>query len=145
MGLVGRKDPYLGCNFMVEIEGLVAGGFNEVSGLQTEIEFYEYREGGLNEYTHKRAGPAKYPSNLVLKRGITDVRTLWNWYRQVAQGTIERKNLSVLLLDSTGQEKLRWNFENAYPVKWVGPNLKGSSSEVAAESVELAHRGLAAG
>ena len=145
MGLGGRKDPFLGYNFAVEIEGLVAGGFSEVSGLQTEIEVQEYREGGVNEYIHKRAGPAKYPSNLVLKRGITDVRTLWNWYWDVAQGKIERKNVSVLLMDSAGQEKLRWNFEKAYPVKWVGPDLKGTTSEVAVETLELAHHGLAKG
>jgi len=144
LGLGGRRDPYLSYNFAVEIEGLVVGGFSEVSGLQTEIEVQDYREGGVNQYVHRRAGPTKYPS-LVLKKGVTDVRTMWNWYYSVAQGIIQRKNLSVLLLDSTGQEKLRWNFEQAYPVKWVGPDLKGTSSEVAVESVELAHCGFAAG
>jgi phage tail-like protein len=145
LGLGGRQDPYLSYNFAVEIEGLLAGGFSEVSGLQTEIEVQEYREGGNNAYIHKRAGPAKYPSNLVLKKGVIDVRALWDWYWQVAQGAIQRKNVSVLLLDSTGQEKLRWNFEQAYPVKWVGPDLKATSSEVAVEAVELAHCGLAPG
>jgi phage tail-like protein len=141
-----RKDPFLGFNFAVEIEGLVAGGFSEVLGLQTEIEVQDYREGGVNEYIHKRAGPAKYPSNLVLRKGMTDARALWGWYRKVAQGKIERKNVSVVLLDSAGQEeKVRWNFGNAYPVKWVGPDLKGASSEVAVEVVELAHSGLAKG
>lgn len=144
MGLGGRRDPYLSYNFAVEIEGLVVGGFSEVSGLQTEIEVQDYREGGVNQYVHRRAGPAKYPANLVLKKGVTDVRTMWNWYYSVAQGSVQRKNLSVLLLDSAGQEKLRWNFEQAYPVKWVGPDLKGTVSEVAVESVELAHCGFAA-
>jgi phage tail-like protein len=145
MGLGGRRDPYLNYNFAVEIEGLVVGGFSEVSGLEAEIEVQEYREGGVNQYVHRRAGPAKFSSNLVLKKGVTDVRTMWNWYYSVAQGTIQRKNLSVLLMDSTGQEKLRWNFEQAYPVKWVGPDMKATTSEVAVESVELAHCGFAAG
>src|SRR5438876_479751 len=140
-----RKDPFLGYNFAVEVEGLVAGGFSEVSGLQTEIEVQEYREGGVNEYIHKRAGPAKYASNLVLRRGLTDVRTLWKWYWNVAQGKIERKNVSVLLMDSSGEERVRWNFEKAYPVKWVGPDLKGAVAEIAVETVELAHSGLAKG
>jgi len=137
-----RMDPFLGFNFAVEIEGLVAGGFSEVSGLQSEIEVQEYREGGNNEYMLKRAGPAKYSSNLILKRGITDVKTLWYWYQDVAQGIVMRQNVSVLLMDSTGQEQLRWNFANAYPVKWAGPDLKGAASEVAVESVELAHDGF---
>jgi phage tail-like protein len=137
----GRKDPFLSYNFAVEIEGLVVGGFNEVTGLQAEIEVHEYREGGLNEYMLKRAGPVKYPP-LVLKKGITDQRSLWDWYKQVMTGTIERKNVSVLLLDSTGQERLRWNFEKAYPMKWDGPNLRGNANEIAVESIELAHNGL---
>jgi len=138
-----RKDPFLSFNFAVEIEGLVAGGFSEVSGLQSEIEVQEYREGGRNEYMLKRAGPAKYPSNLTLKRGLTDVKTLWNWYRDVTGGKVERKNVSVLLMDSNGQEKVRWNFENAYPVRWVGPDLKGAAAEIAVEALELAHDGFA--
>jgi len=138
-----RKDPYLTFNFAVEIEGLVAGGFNEVSGLQAEIEVQDYREGGVNEYIHKRAGPARYPSNLTLKRGMTDTTTLWSWYCDVMQGKIVRKNVSVILMNSAGEEKKRWNFQKAYPVKWAGPGLKSSTSVVAVETLELAHDGLA--
>ena len=126
----------------MEVEGLVAGGFTEVSGLQVEIEVHEYREGGVNSFIHKRAGPAKYGSNLVLKRGMTDVKTLWQWYWDVINGRVERRNVSVLLMDRAGQEQRRWNFEQAYPVKWSGPDLKANSSEVAVESLELAHKGL---
>jgi phage tail-like protein len=141
--LGARQYPFLNFNFAVEIEGMVHAGFSEVSGLQVEIEVQEYREGGVNEFTHKRAGPTKYPSNLVLKKGITAVHELWDWYWQVTQGIIERRNLSVLLMDTTGQEQRRWNFEQAYPVKWVGPDLRASANEVAVESLEFAHKGLA--
>ena len=66
-----RNDPYLGFNFLVEIEGLVVGGFSEVTGLQIETVLETYREGGVNEFEHKLAGPTRYPSNLILKRGLT--------------------------------------------------------------------------
>jgi len=138
-----RKDPFLSFNFAVEVKGLVVGGFNEVSGLQAETEVQEYREGGVNEYIHKRAGPTKYSSNLTLKKGITDTTALWSWYCDVIQGKVERKNVSVVLMDSEGQEKRRWNFQRAYPVKWVGPGLRATASEVAVETLELAHDGLA--
>jgi len=137
-----RKDPFQKFNFAVEIEGLVAGGFQEVTGLQSEIEVSEYREGGQNEYIHKFAGPVKYSSNLVLKRGITDAKVVFGWYWDVMHGTVARKNVSVLLMDSAGQEKYRWNFEKAYPVKWVGPDFRSTASEVAVETLELAHKGL---
>ena len=137
-----RKDPFLGFHFVVEVEGLVVGGFSEVDGLQIEIEVQEYREGGLNEYMHRRAGPTKHPANLVLKKGLTDVKTLWNWYWDVVQGKVERKNISVLLLDEDGNELVRWNFEQACPVKWTGPQFRASANEVAVESVELVHHGF---
>jgi phage tail-like protein len=137
-----RTDPYGRYNFAVEIEGLVAGGFEEVTGLQSEIEVQEYREGGLNDYMHKLAGPVKYSANLVFKRGLGDQRALWSWYWDVMHGRVQRKNVSVLLLDSAGEEKRRWNFESAYPVKWVGPEFRAVASEVAVESLELVHKGL---
>jgi phage tail-like protein len=142
MAMGSRVDPYRSYNFAVEIEGLVAGGFKEVSGLEVEIEVQDYREGGVNGFIHKRAGPARYASNLVLKRGMTDNKVLWNWYWDVTQGTIQRKNVSILLMDEGGQEQVRWNFEQAYPVKWTGPGLKAAANEVAIESLELAHKGL---
>jgi phage tail-like protein len=138
-----RKDPFLGFNFAVEIEGVVTAGFSEVAGLQAEVTVHEYQEGGVNEYIHKRSGPVKYPSNLVLKRGIADATDLWSWYCDVLQGNVERKNLSVVLMNSAGEEKRRWNFQNAYPVKWVGPDMRATASEVAVETMELAHEGLA--
>jgi phage tail-like protein len=139
------KDPYLAFRFLVEIKGLPVGGFSEVSGLQAEIEVKEYQEGGQNNYIHKLAGPVRYPSNLVLKHGLTTDETLWNWYQKVMQGTIERRNGSIVLLDSAGEEKWRWNFSEAYPVKWTGPDLKANNSAVAIESIELAHHGIKKG
>jgi phage tail-like protein len=137
-----RTDPFLVFNFAVEIRGLVVGGFREVSGLQAEAEIEEYREGGVNEFIHKRAGPIRYSTNLTLRKGITDSTALWSWYCDVARGKVERKNISIVLMDSGGQEQRRWNFQRAYPVKWAGPELKALGSEVAIEAIELAHDGL---
>jgi phage tail-like protein len=141
----GRRDPYLGFNFAVEIDSMVVGGFSEVSGMEADTEVHEFREGGLNEYMHKRAGPTKYTGNLVLKRGISDAAGLWSWYADVLQGNIQRKTVSIVLLDSACEERRRWSFQRAYPVKWTGPNLRAVSAEIAVESVELAHEGLLPG
>ena len=35
-----------------------------------------------------------------------------------------------------------WNFKNAYPVKWTGPEFRADSNSIAFESVELVHEGL---
>src|SRR5262249_13379094 len=100
-----RKDPILGFRFAIEIDKVVAAGFSEVTGLQAEIETQDYREGGVNEYIHKFAGPTKYPSNLILKKGVTDDKDLWSWYCDVMNGKIKRKSVSVLLMNTSGEEK----------------------------------------
>ena len=137
-----RNDPYTGFNFLIEIEGLLVGGFTEVTGFQIETEVEDYREGGLNEYVHKLAGPTRYPSNLILKRGLTDIESLWSWHQDVANGVIERKNGSIFLLDQRLLPAMWWNFAEAYPVKWDGPELRADSNTVAVESVELVHKGI---
>jgi phage tail-like protein len=137
-----RHDPVLSFHFAVEISGLFVAGFSDVTGLQAEIEVTEYREGGVNGYIHKRAGPTKYSSNLILKKGITDNKELWSWYTAVMRGNIQRKPVDVVLMSSSGEESRRWKLVNAYPVKWNGPELKATASEVAVETLELAHEGL---
>ncbi len=133
--------PYTAFNFSVEIHGLIVGGFSEVSGLQAETETEEYHEGGLNNCVHKLPKVTKY-QNLVLKRGITNSTKLGDWYQSVIAGNFERRNCSIIVLDFTGNEKKRWDFAKAYPVKWVGPDLKGDSNTVAIETLELAHNGF---
>ena len=137
-----RNDPYAAFNFFVEIDGLITGGFTEVSGLQVETAVHEYQEGGQNEYVHKLSGPARYPSNLILKRGLTDIETFWHWHQNVIAGLIVRKNGTIYLLDHQGLPAMWWNFKEAYPVKWSGPDLRADSNAVAVETVELVHRGL---
>jgi len=73
-----RADPYQGFNFLIEVEGILVGGFTECTGLQVETETFEYREGGQNDYMHRFAGPIKYPP-LMLKHGVTLIDGLWAW------------------------------------------------------------------
>ena len=89
----------------------------------------------------KLPGLTKY-SNIVLRRGVTDDRELYDWHRRIVQGDIERKNGSVVLLDRRGQEVARWNFFRAWPSKWDGPDLNAEGSDVAIETLELAHEGV---
>jgi phage tail-like protein len=144
MPIAERKDPYLSFRFLVEIQGLIVGGFSEVSGLQAETETEEIREGGVNDYVHKLPKITKYP-NITLKRGITDSDALWNWHQDVVNGIIKRKSGFIILLDCEGNEKWRWSFERAYPVQWRGPELRADSNTVAVESIELAHNGIKKG
>ena len=137
-----RNDPFGRFNFRLEIEGVTQAGFSEVSGLSNETEVIEYREGGDKVNTaRKLPGLTKY-GNLVLKRGVTTDNSLWNWRKTVIDGAVERRSGSIILLDESRQEILRWNFFNGWPCKWEGPALKAKSNEVAIETLEIAHEGL---
>lgn len=144
MAVGTRLDPYLALNFLVEIDGLVTGGFSDVSGLDVQVELDTIREGGVNEYVHVLPAGTKYP-NIVLKRGLTDSDVLWRWYRDVCRGRVERRSGSVVLLDRTGTEKWRWTFTDAYPVRWTGPQFEAGYPQVAIETLELVHRGITRG
>ncbi|HYU81087.1 MAG TPA: phage tail protein [Vicinamibacterales bacterium] len=140
-----RNDPFTAFRFLVEIQGMIVGGFTEVTGLDMEMELEAYREGGVNAFIHQLPGAMRYPSHLVLKRGLTDADSFWRWYRDAANGDVARRNGSIILQNAKGDEVWRWNFVDAYPVRWTGPQLRASSAEIAIESLELAHRGLTKG
>ena len=136
MSVGARVDPYRNFNFLVEIDGITQAGFSDVTGFDITVEPIEYREGGQVTSARKIPGMAKY-GNITLKRGITDSAELYEWLRQVATGVIERRNGSIILLDLDGQEKLRWNFFEAWPTKWDGPDFSAKGNEVAIETLEL--------
>lgn len=143
MPVIGANlvDPYSAFNFVIEIHGLQVGGFSECMGLQVETEVHRYREGGVNEYEHVFWGPTKYPP-LVLKHGITAIDGLWNWYLDVLERKIERLSGTIHMLDKQHQPAIRWDFKEAIPTKWTGPELRADSGTIAFESIELIHRGL---
>jgi len=120
-------------------------GFSEVTGLTFETEVETFREGGVNAHEWQLAGPTKFPSRLVLKRGLADADALWSWYRDVMNGSIVRKNVTIVLLNHAGEEKWRWVFRGACPVKWSGPEFRAGTAEIAFESIELVHNGLEPG
>jgi len=134
-------EPFLTFNFAVEIEGLLVGGFTEVSGLESDIEVEDYREGGVNAFVHKLPRQTRY-ANLELRHGLTAISTLWNWYYNTSRGVVQRKNGTIMLLDTQQTPVMWWNFRNAIPVRWSGPTFNATSDEVGVESIELAHEGL---
>jgi phage tail-like protein len=133
-----RVDPYRAFNFLVEIDGITQGGFQEVSGLDASTDPVDYREGTDPAHVRKLTGLNKY-SAISLKRGITDSDELWKWRQTVIDGKTERKNGSIVLMNEAGQEKLRWNFVNAWPSKWTGPSFNATATGVAVEMLELTH------
>lgn len=134
-------DPYLNFNFLVEVGGIARAAFQEVSGLDSEIDVIEHREGGDNLTPRKFPGQAKY-SNITLKWGMTDDNQLYQWHRSAIEGEVQRKDGSIVLLDRRGQEVARWNFFKAWPSKWDGPDFNAEGNDIAIETLEMVHEGI---
>lgn len=142
-------DPFATFKFHVEVEGITEAAFSECSGLEMSTEVFEYREGGLNEYSHKFPGRTKI-SNITLKRGFATSNVLFDWYKQMEKdindpsGTgFDFRQVTITLYSSADQDrKVRWMLENAFPVKWAGPSFKTDEAAVAVETLEFAHHGI---
>ncbi len=122
---------------------LRTGGFKEVSGLEAEVEVIEYRNGD-DPITHKRAGKAKY-KNITLKRGQFSDPSVADWLKKVLAGTTDRKSGSIIYLDREGSEILRYNFFEAWPVRWKIANRDSQAIveiEFAVERIEPAGKAL---
>lgn len=142
MATGARNDPYRGFNFRLEVDGLTIASFSEASGLIAEGDPVDYREGAdMVNSVRKLAGLRKY-QNIVLKRGYTQNKELWAWYRNIANGDPDRRNGAIVLMDEAHKDVLRWNFRNAWLNKVEGPSFNATGNEVAMESVELVHEGL---
>jgi phage tail-like protein len=135
-----RQDPLRGFRYLIEMEGLVSGGFLRVKGLSREVRVESYKEGGVNEYEHKLASNVTYP-NLVLERGLA-LDDLWKWAQAAADGIVQRRNLWIRLQDEANDRAWAWEVAQAIPVKWSASDLDATSPQVVMESLELAHHGL---
>lgn len=132
------NDPFPGFLFEIRLDGVLAGGFSECSGLQLETEFQDYNEGGQNSFVHKFPTRTKQ-NNVTLKRGVVD-RSIWAWYWDLTQGKIVRRTLSIVVYQPDGTRLAIWNLNDALPSKWVGPDLNATQNNVAVETVELCYK-----
>jgi phage tail-like protein len=137
-----RNDPFLAFRFEVTLDDLkIVGGFSECTGLSLDTEVLDYIEGGVNDHVQKFPTRTKQ-ANIVLKRGVVD-RVMWDWYFGLTQGVITFRNGSILVNDAAGGEPVMvWNFRQAFPCKFSGPELNAMQSNIAVETFELAHQGL---
>lgn len=124
--------------FRVEIDGITQAGFSEVIMPEAEIEPIEYREGIEPTHVRKLSGLTKY-GNVVLKWGITDSMELYDWFLSVTDsGASENcKNMSIILVDEQGDDRMRWNIEKAWPIRYSITDLNAQTNEVEIEMIEI--------
>ena len=117
--------------------------FTEVTGLEAETEVIEYRDGFSFDYTKKKMpGMQKFP-NLVLKKGVFQSdNNFFDWFNKVKLNKIERRPVTISLLNESHEPVMTWKIRNAWPTKIQSTDLKAEGNEVAIETMELVHEGL---
>jgi phage tail-like protein len=130
-----RNDPYKNFKFRVEIDGLMVASFAECSGLSSQVDVIEYREGS-DHIIRKLPGLPRF-GDIILKRGITQSHELEDWHRDTLEGRPSRRGGVIILMDDEGNEVVRWNFRDGWIRKWEGPTLNAKTSEVAIETVTI--------
>ena len=139
--MADRVDPYRNFNFLVELDGVTQAAFSECSEFGFTNAPVEYRDGTDPGTVRKLPGLTKF-DDITLKWGVTSSDELSSWCEEITQGKITRKNGSIVLKDFDGTEKVRWNFFNGWPTSWKGPPLNATGTEVALETLVIAHEGI---
>jgi phage tail-like protein len=118
--------------------------FKSVGGLKYEIETVPVKEGGMNNTTWQLLGSTKW-SNIVMRRGFTKDSKLLEWRNSWLGKVGTRATGTIELLDTALKTQAKWTFHNGLPVKWEISELDASKSEIAIETLEIAHEGLTFG
>jgi phage tail-like protein len=129
--------------FKISLPGLDVATFRECSGLSMEFDVFEWAEGGNNEFVHHLPGRVRYPI-LTFRAGLTQSDALQNWLWQT-RITPQLKEVTVELQTADAKTTRSWVFADAFPVRWVGPELAAFGTGLAIEVLELAHSGLKVG
>ena len=123
--------------FVVTVDGMPAGAFTECTLPSLELELEEVKEGGLNTYTHQLPGRRK-SARITLKNGVGLLNQLLPWYIRTMNEQFSRRRVTITLFSAIFIPIMVWDIEDAYPVKWTGPDLQSGSNSVAIQSLELA-------
>ncbi len=135
---MANNDIYRAYNFRLDIQGVIAGYFTEVSGLQVKVETIPYREGGGLPGVRKLPGRVDI-GDITLRYGLTDSSYMWDWLMTAVDGNVERRNISIILMGTDGvSEVARWNLENVWVSEWRGAKLDAMGQQAAIEWMTLA-------
>lgn len=132
-----EQDIYRNYHFVLYLGGEPAGYFSRVTGLGLKVPCIDYREGGTPNAVRKLPGQA-IVNPITLEWGVTNSRTMWDWLMSAANGTVQRKEISIVIIgNDPNEEKVRWNLSNAWACEWNGAELDASGNNIAIESMVL--------
>ena len=131
------SEMYRNYNFLLRVESAEVK-FTECIGLGVRIEPIRYRESGNSGVVRALPGPVAY-SEVILRYGVTSSRDLWNWLKATAEGTVQRKPVSIVQLGNNGTEQaVTWALDRAWPCQWSGVPFDALGRDAAIEELRLA-------
>lgn len=114
--------------------------FQEVSGLNVDVEMEEIKEGGENRFVHQLPTRTKY-NDLVLKRGILLGSGVTEWIRSgIEDFDYQPINVLVSLLNAQHLPLNSWYVVNAIPKKWETSSFNAMNGEVVVETLTLGYQ-----
>ena len=134
--------PMSDFHFEVTLGEEPLGVFAEVSALNSEIQFAEYRQGDEGNTFPKVPSPVKH-DNLTLKRGVVpSSSSLLTWFSDALEGRVQARTLHIRLKDEQGQVVGSWTCDGAFPVSMQVTGEIQSDDSVAVESLVFQYRSL---
>jgi phage tail-like protein len=132
----GKKDPLPSSNFLVEIDGITTASFIHVEGLDSETEVIEYRVGNEKNEINlvpglTRVGP------IILKRYLDDNNELWEWFEENRDDPVDRKSMSIVIMNRNREEQVRYNFQDCWPSEYYVEPLSSNPSDIAVEVIVI--------
>lgn len=146
-----RDRPYLQFNFLVDLGGggdpaSADGGFEECSGISSEITVVEYRTGNEKELNPRKLTGLTKVHDVTLRRGVIGTTTLWDWFKQVRDGDqAALRTVTIFLQDEHRKTVLAWKLLRARPVRWTVDPLSARRSDTAVEELVVAYERLEVG
>ena len=133
--------PLPSFHFSVDLGGTIIN-CSEVSGLDIELDVIEYRDGNSQTFSKQKMSGLRKSGDVSVKKGVfKDDKQYYTWFNAVQMNVPERKDVTISLLDEAHSPVMTWKLLNAWPKKISSPSMKSDSSEVAVESIEIAHEG----
>lgn len=133
-------DPAVNVVYRCTIDGFIPLGiWTKIEGLGFEYQVTEYREGGVNGYTHKILGPCKY-TNLRLSRPVDSTSELLMLWLQSNMIAVIPQTMAITAMTMAGEDITTWNLSGVVPVKWTGPTLDIMSNNIATETLEITYQ-----
>lgn len=130
--------------FSVNIDGYDVS-FQEITGLDQEFEFIEYRAGNEPELLKfKRAGLMK-TGQISCKKGVFKCdENVFNIFDPLYEGKGDKYrsgssgvDMTITLKDESDNNVITWNVVGAIPIKMSNGNLKADESAIAIEQIDF--------